>query len=542
MSRGRRFRLGSLARRGVQIAFLVLFVALVGAAYHHPNLAPSAWHKFFFLIDPLVLLATWLAAHAVPTVALWALVVVGVTLVLGRVFCGWVCPLGTLQDLAGRFFAWCWPDGKRRDHWSPWQRAKYYLLLGMLAGAVFGLHWVTIFDPLVLLYRTTATALVPSAQWVVDQGSKAVFDADPHLGSYPLTKLTEPPAQFLRQRVFGMQPQSFFGAGLILAVFVGLMVATRWRRRFWCRYLCPLGALLGLISWRPLLRRATEKQSCNQCDLCGMNCHGGAMSAPGDGWKAAECLGCLNCTESCRRDSLKFQMAMPWRKEPKVESVDLSRRATIAAALGGLAGLYLMRSDPQGRGLVYNPFLLRPPGSLDEREFLKRCTGCGLCINVCPTGGLQPTLAEAGLEGLWTPHLVPLVGYCDYNCSLCGQVCPTGAIQPLPLEEKQKFRIGLAAFDTTRCIPYAYGRDCIVCEEHCPIPQKAIYALDVEITDRNGQKVTLKQPRVDPDLCIGCGICENVCPYDDHAGIRVRSGNESRHEKGERPNQPIPPF
>lgn len=158
-------------------------------------------------------------------------------------------------------------------------------------------------------------------------------------------------------------------------------------------------------------------------------------------------------------------------------------------------------------------------------------------MKICPTGGLQPAVSEAGVEGLWTPKLVPRIGYCDYSCNLCGQVCPTEAIQPLTVEAKQQVKIGLACFDTTRCIPYAFGRDCMVCEEHCPIPDKAIYFLEVEIRDRNGERKTIKQPRVDADLCIGCGICENVCVFRDRPAIRVSSANETRHPA----NQPILP-
>jgi ferredoxin len=228
---------------------------------------------------------------------------------------------------------------------------------------------------------------------------------------------------------------------------------------------------------------------------------------------------------------------MPWRKQPPVETIDLSRRATIASVLGGVGTLCLLRSTPQARGNLYNDLLIRPPGARAEREFLQRCTSCGLCMKVCPTGGLQPTWMEAGLEGLWTPRLVPRIGQCEYNCNLCGQVCPPQAIQPLELPEKQKLRIGLAAFDTTRCIPYAYSRDCMVCEEHCPMPEKAIYFVEVAITLRSGEKKPVKQPRIDPEQCIGCGICENVCPLKDRPGVRVFSANESRNPE----NQPILP-
>jgi MauM/NapG family ferredoxin protein len=232
-----------------------------------------------------------------------------------------------------------------------------------------------------------------------------------------------------------------------------------------------------------------------------------------------------------------FRLGLPWRKGPGTEGIDLSRRAALGAAVGGVAALSLMRANPQSRGARYHPELIRPPGALPEPEFLKRCTGCGLCMKICPTGALQPAVTEAGLEGLWTPRLVPRIGYCEYSCNLCGQVCPTGAIEPLTLAAKQQVKMGLAAFDTTRCIPYAYGRDCIVCEEHCPIPDKAIYCLEVEVTDRDGNRTTILQPHVDPDLCVGCGVCENVCPYRDRPGIRVSSANETRNPD----NQPILP-
>jgi MauM/NapG family ferredoxin protein len=256
-----------------------------------------------------------------------------------------------------------------------------------------------------------------------------------------------------------------------------------------------------------------------------------------DGWIASECFGCLNCTDACRRDALSFTWTLPGRGSPPVESVDLSKRAAFGAVVGGLAALGVFRISPQSRGKTFHARLIRPPGSRPERDFLARCTACGLCMKVCPTGGLQPSLAEAGLEGLWTPRLVPQIGYCDYNCTLCGQVCPTEAIARLELEAKHKTRIGLAAFDTTRCIPYAYGRDCMVCEEHCPIPDKAIYVVEVEVQDRQGGKKIVKQPHVDPEKCIGCGVCEHVCPYKDAAGIHVSSANESRHPD----NQPILP-
>ena len=170
----------------------------------------------------------------------------------------------------------------------------------------------------------------------------------------------------------------------------------------------------------------------------------------------------MNCVQQCRRDSLRFSFIKPWRKDPPIEGMDLSKRMLLASAVGGLAALCMMRINPrtssihlndQSDGLVFHPDLIRPPGARSEREFLQRCLACGMCMKICPTGGLQPTLAEAGLEGIWTPRLAPRLGYCVYDCNLCGQVCPTEAIAPLSVEEKQQVRIGLAAFDTTPAFP-----------------------------------------------------------------------------------------
>jgi len=208
------------------------------------------------------------------------------------------------------------------------------------------------------------------------------------------------------------------------------------------------------------------------------------------------------------------------------------------AVLGGGIGVLALRLTPYEQRKTYSPDLIRPPGALPERQFLQKCIQCGLCMRVCPTTALHPCGLESGLEGLWTPRLVAKLGYCEYNCNLCGQLCPTGAIQALTLEEKQQTKIGLTTVDTTRCLPYAYGRDCIVCEEHCPVPQKAIYLVEREVTLADGTTRVLKQPQVDADRCIGCGNCESACVFSDRAAIRVTSANESRNPD----NQPILPL
>jgi MauM/NapG family ferredoxin protein len=167
-----------------------------------------------------------------------------------------------------------------------------------------------------------------------------------------------------------------------------------------------------------------------------------------------------------------------------------------------------------------HPRLIQPPGTR-EKNFFQECLRCGECIYACPTGAIHPALFEAGVEGLWTPVLVPRLGYCDYSCHACGQVCPVGAIPELSLEEKREQVMGKAYIDHNRCLAWADHEVCIVCEEMCPVPDKAIYLEEVEVTGREGEKRVVKQPHVERDLCIGCGICEYKCPLDGRAAIRV---------------------
>ena len=203
----------------------------------------------------------------------------------------------------------------------------------------------------------------------------------------------------------------------------------------------------------------------------------------------------------------------------------------------GAALIPLMRSTT-GFASDKNDRLLRPPSALEESDFLTRCIRCGECMKVCPNNALQPSFAEAGLEGLWTPVLVPRIGYCEPSCVLCSQVCPTGAIWEITPKSKgwvvgvnsdtKPVRIGTAFYDRGRCLPWAMATDCIVCEEWCPTSPKAIYMRPAEVIDSHGNAREIKQPYLDPALCVGCGACEYACPVHDHPAVYVLSIGESR--------------
>ena len=271
-----------------------------------------------------------------------------------------------------------------------------------------------------------------------------------------------------------------------------------------------------------------DPQRCIECSLCTIHCQTEATPFPSEEWKSSECDYCFTCSTICPTDAIRF----PLKPAPEdIKQLSLARRKLIFTALLGIIAVPFFRFSPSSRRASSK--LIRPPGALSEEKFLQKCVRCGECMKVCPTNALQPALSEAGPEGLWTPMLVPKIGYCEYYCSLCSQVCPTGAIKELTVEEKIKVVIGTAWVDKNRCIPYSMGTPCIVCEEHCPTSPKAIKLVNTEVKLPDGTIKTPAGPVMITDLCIGCGICENKCPVLDKPAIYVTSVGESRSGKNQ---------
>ncbi len=502
------------ARRLSQGAFLLLFLVLFLQTEQKGADELGYPAKLFLDFDPLVFLSTLLSAHKAAA-ALWlSLVLLAITAVLGRVFCGWACPLGTLNNMVGALRRWHLTDRPRG-----WFRLKYYLLIALLAGSLFSLQLTGIFDPLSLTVRSLSLGIYPAFNYAVNSALDAAYQP----GVKGLTSAADVANKALQDTVLAFRQPYFRQGALMSLLFLGILGLNLVEKRFWCRYLCPLGALLGLTSRFAFLKRSVS-EGCNTCGLCDKDCQGAASPGTKDAWLASECFYCFNCDDPCPKGAVSFGLSA--KKVP--EALDLGRRNVLASALTGVAAVAVVRANPIFKPLTPQPDLIRPPGALPEREFLERCVKCGECMKVCTTGGLQPTLWEAGLEGIWSPVLVPRIGYCEYNCTLCGQVCPTGAIRRLSLPEKQKTRIGTAMIDKGRCLPYAHTTPCIVCEEVCPTPKKAVWFERVTVQNRPGDPVEVKQPHVDLDLCIGCGICEAKCPVMGRPAIYVFSVGESR--------------
>ncbi|HTS30838.1 MAG TPA: DUF6599 family protein [Bryobacteraceae bacterium] len=458
--------------------------------------------------DPLIAVANALATHTLYTGLICCLVILIPTLFFGRFFCGWMCPLGTLHHLVGNVRS-SGKRGSRRiesNRYQGWQTFKYYLLVGLLAMASCGLALVGIVDPLSLFVRTLALTIHPAVNYAT--------------------------TAWLRLSIALHQPHFRQSVPLGL-LFLTILVPNLRVTRFWCRALCPLGGLLGLVSRWSILGLEKRESACGDCRQCLLHCQGGDDPIPGAPWRKVECHLCMNCVADCPAGVLQFRI-FP-RTPTTRDGPGLKRRRLLTSLAAGTAAVPLLRANT-GVTAEPDPRLIRPPGADAESDFLARCVHCGQCMKVCPNNALQPAFTEAGWEGIWTPVLAPRMGYCEPNCSLCGQVCPTGAIREFTTREKgwaradstSPIRIGTAFYDRGRCLPWAMATECIVCEEWCPTSPKAIYLKPADVADAAGGTVAVRQPYLDPRRCVGCGACEFACPVKGSPGIYVTSVGESR--------------
>jgi ferredoxin len=345
------------------------------------------------------------------------------------------------------------------------QRIKYYLLMLFVGAAAYpsdqAILLTGLLDPIPLISRSFNLFVLP----VVDT-------------AVGITSVTA---------------RLYQGSWLIFMVFMAAILGNLLIPRLYCRFICPLGALFGLISRLAVWRIGKMEEQCKDCKMCERYCEGGC--APSTNIRVSECVLCCNCIDPCPDKIITYQsLANPTGAEMQP---NISRRGfSFSLVSGFFSAPAFSLADKSGNN--WNTGIIRPPGSLAEQEFLQRCIKCGQCMRVCPTNVLQPIGLEYGLESLWTPMLNNRIGSsgCQLNCTVCSQVCPTAAIRPITLNEKlgrQEFaekgpvKLGTAFLQRGRCLPWAMDKPCIVCEENCPLSPKAIFTRTTYVTVRNGQ-------------------------------------------------------
>jgi polyferredoxin len=448
------------ARQVVQYGALLLFLGLFASTLMNRLLPIPV--NLFSRLNPLQALTAMIGSREIIVLYVPAVLTVAVTLAFGRVWCGWFCPLGAILELYGRV--------GRVIRWQRLRELKYVVLFTVLLMAAFGSLAFLYFEPITILVRGLSGLVKP----VVD-----------YLG------LEEPEGFALSQIGW------LFALPLLIVLVLNLI-----ERRFWCRYLCPLGALVGLGSKFSWVKRRVNQMSCVQCGDCAKSCTMGAISPDRDFTSdPAECIMCMDCAAPCPKAAITFerQPMLGWNYE-----FDPGRRAAIATAGASAVAIGLLKFDV-GQVNAAKSNVLRPPGA-QGADFLTKCIRCGQCIASCPNSALRPAVLEGGWDALWTPVLDPMHGYCGYDCNTCGQVCPSGAIRSLAVEQKRQAVIGIAEVDYEHCVR------CMDCLEQCPYECFE----EVEVEGLRGVF-----PRVIHADCVGCGLCVCICPEKHEDAIAV---------------------
>ncbi len=296
-------------RRLVQTACLLFFLSLFLQTVFHPGNVKEGLLTLFFDLDPLVMLTLWLGGHAVASALLLSLITLVLTLVFGRWFCGWICPFGALHNFFTGLRDTRKKQRRRTGGYSVWQKSKYHLLALVLIIAFVGPNLAGWLDPFSFLYRSLATAVFPA----VNAGFQEVFGWMYKTNPMGLAAVSEPIHGVLRQYFLTLEQPQFRWGMLFGLLFGAVILLNFFRARFWCRYICPLGGLLGVAGKNPIFRLRVDPDRCNNCLNCVAECQGGANPMGGEGWKPSECLFCWNCHSGCPTDAITFEFNVPGR-------------------------------------------------------------------------------------------------------------------------------------------------------------------------------------------------------------------------------------
>ena len=497
-------------RRISQIIFLLFFFYLFLRASFPLSLKIPV--DLYLRADPLIAISSMVSDKVFISTFIFSIFFILLTLPLGRVFCGWACPLGTSLDIFSYIF-----KNKIGKSFKKLLSLKYYILIFLLIGAIFSSQLIWFLDPLALFNRSLTLSLFPILTGLFTLILNFLFQFT-FLQDW-LSKLQ----LLLSSTVLPVQVNFYRMSSLFLVIILAIFLLEFVSRRFWCRNLCPLGALYAFLSkFQILKRRVTE--NCTDCDICKDLCKMDAIEKDFKKTLDRECILCYDCVKDCPANVTRIN----FKGKFKAQRFDLTRRKVLTSSALSLASVALLKTSFKDRNMKTG--LIRPPGSRVEHEFLDRCIRCNECIKVCSTSGnfLQPAFLEGGLEAFWTPVGYARTGYCEYNCVMCTQVCPTQAIHPLDEATKKKTVIGLAFIDRSKCLPWYKNVNCLVCEEHCPVPDKAIILKEEEVIHYDGSLKKVKRPYVVEDLCIGCGICETKCPVEGKSAIIITPQGEQR--------------
>lgn len=451
-------------------------------------------------------------------IAIGFIIILVLTFLFGRVYCSTICPLGIFQDV----ISYLKRKIKKRSRYKYLKAYSWirYSILGISIALLFfgSILAVALLDPYSIFGRIVSDLFRP----LLTEGNNLLAGALNSMDIYALYKVDLQPVHLeviLIPIVF-----------LILVVWMSLT-----NGRLYCNTVCPVGTFLGFLSKFSLYKIRLNPTTCTKCGLCEKACKGGCIETTTQKVDFTRCVGCFNCLEVCPFSSAEYAINDIYKKpgnqlSTSEDSTDTGKRKFLGGLIFFLFGI---SNFSKAQELVsYNATTpvkrknpISPPGAQTTERFNEACTACHLCVNICPTQVLQPSVLEYGLRGLMQPRLDNHAGFCNYDCILCSEVCPTGAILPIKLEDKKLTQLGKAVFVKENCIVETEGTDCGSCAEHCPT--KAVRMVDY--------KNNIRIPEVNEDICIGCGACEYACPTHPYKAIYVEG--HPVHTRAQKPKQ-----
>lgn len=429
---------------------------------------------------------------------------IALTLLLGRLYCSVICPMGIFQDVVtriGGFFR----KKKKRYKFSNAKNILRYSVLGVMVIAIisgFSLV-VSLLDPYAAYGRIAANLFSP----VYLAGNNLLETIFTSFGNYT----------FYRMDIY---VRSIFAVSVAVLTLVAVGYLAWKHGRAYCNTVCPVGTFLGLISRFSWLKVRIDTSKCNGCGICATRCKSSCIDPKNHRIDHSRCVNCFDCLDACRQDALSFSAPKTKKAAAEAPKTDPSRRKFIATSLAvTLTVPALMaqgrqerrRTRRQSENAHTRQIAISPPGSLGHPHLERHCTACHLCVSKCPSHVLKPAFMEYGLAGMMQPMMYFEKGFCNFDCTVCSDVCPNGAILPLTVEQKHLTQVGRVVFVEEFCIVHTDGTSCGACSEHCPTQAVSM------VPYRDGLTI----PHTDPDICVGCGGCEYVCPAVPHKAIYV---------------------
>jgi len=490
--------------RALRIVVAILMFLLITASFMFFS------HKFAVVSHLLHIqfVPAVLAASGVGLASL--LILLLLTLLFGRVYCSWLCPLGIWMDVVSRITRWFRGDRKgvklskrpKYAYHKPHPILRWSILAGVLLLSFIGImypliflgpysNWGrivrTLFSPLIQLFTNLFSAVMPETLYYTDMAEFSV---------------------------------GIFISTLVFFLLVTIMGATR--GRLYCNTICPVGSLLAAISKISFLKPAIAKDSCVACGMCSSRCKSECIDLETKQIDSSRCVMCFDCMTSCAKGvvTLAPRYRLFGKKEPykSVEPESRNRRDALIA-LGTVGSLALVNYFRDLRPIEIHetkeePGGIIPPGAVSLDHLFNNCTACHACVASCPSGVITYASGEYGIQGLFLPVIHYRKGFCSYDCHKCSDTCPTEALLPMTIEQKRLTQVGRVKFTAKHCIVFKDKTDCGACDEHCPT--KAITM--VEFPNRTDG---LRYPSVNPDICIGCGACEYICPAEPVKAMKV---------------------